>query len=170
MTTISLTHRASKTLSSLGVDVEAILSRPYYLGNPRVSSGYMTPREVAHELRHVASLIPDSLPRAEDRKVALRQRAADIDAGQHNPTRHFTVFIPVMRKGKRKAVTLPCSGFSLYTFDEAWLILETYAARRGWGTEAHAAMDCWAEGRGQNMALDYIYDGIAEPMREVPPV
>lgn len=145
--------------------------KPYYLGNPRVSSGYMTPREVANEMRHIASVIPLDSFRADDRRFALTARAADIDAGQVNQRRHFTVVIPCERRKVKgrwiDAVTLPCSDYPLYTFDEAWLILEAYAARRGWG-EAEAngsSKDCYATGEGQNMDLGIIYDGIAEPMR-----
>lgn len=147
------------------------MSTPYYRGNPRVSSGYMTPREVANEMRYIASVIPLDSYRADDRRFALVARASDIDAGQHNPKRHFTVFIPCERhkvKGRWiEAVTLPCSGHPPYTFDESWLVLEAYAARLGWNdTDPEMdALDCWAEGDGQNMDLGCLYDGIADPIR-----
>jgi len=144
------------------------MKQPYYLGNPRVSSGYMLPLEIANEMRYIASVIPADSFRADDRKVALNQRAADIDAGQINERRHFTVVIPIERKKVKgrwiEALTLPCSGCRPYTFDEAWLILETYAAKRGWGEEA-GVLDCYATGERQNMDLGILYDGIAEPMR-----
>ncbi len=151
--------------------------RPYYLGHPRVSSGYMTPREIANEMRHIASLIPLDSYRADDRRLALTARAADIDAGQIQMRRHFRVMIPNGLKPKRNGaypvITLPCRGCSLYTFDEAWLILEAYAARRGFAgngenPDADAALECWAEGDNQNIDLGILYDGMAEPMKDAP--
>lgn len=153
--------------------------RPYYLGNSRVSSGYMTPREIANEMRYIASLIPLDSYRADDRRFALTARAADIDAGQIQMRRHFRIMIPNGLKPKRRGaypiVTLPCRGRSLYTFDEAWLILEAYAARRGFAAngenpDADAALECWAEGDNQNLDLGILYDGIAEPMKGDPAV
>ncbi len=150
------------------------MDKPYYLGNPRVSSGYMTAREVANEMRFIASRIPVDSYRASERKESLTQRAAQIDAGQISMKRHFTIFIPnglkPKRRGEYPAVTLPCRGHPPYTFDEAWLVLETYAARRGLSdggqnATVDSALECWAEGDGQNMDLGCLYDGIVEPMR-----
>jgi hypothetical protein len=147
------------------------MNAPYYRGNPAISSGHMTPAQVANEMRYIAKVIPADSFRAEDRKAALIQRAADIDAGQVNQRRHFTVVIPIERKKVKgrwvEALTLPCSGCLPYTFDEAWLILEVYAAKRGWRqTEYDGAIDdCYATGERQNMDLGILYDGIADPMR-----
>ncbi len=122
---------------------------------------------VANALRSMARSMPDDAPEAERRRECLRARAAEIDAGQYNATPHFRVIVPDGREGKEgRAVAYPCRGCRLYTFDEAWLVMEGIAARRGW-SDGHP-WDTSAEGRGQNLTLGIIYDGIAEPMRDVP--
>lgn len=148
---------------------------PYWHGGP--AEGYLrsfdpgrTARDCAHQMRKLADAMPDDAPEAEMRRERLRARAAEIDAGQFNPAHHFRVMVPHWHdtpKGKRgQSVSYPCRGCYLYTFDEAWLLMEAFAAQRGW-SDGHA-MECWAEGRGQNLTLGIIYDGIADPMREVP--
>lgn len=131
-----------------------------------------TARRCACQMRELADAMPDDAPDAARRRACLRERADQIDAGQYNPAHHFRVFVPYYRetpKGRRvlRELSYPCRGRLLYTFDEAWLLMEAFAAKRGW-EDCHP-LDTRAEGRGQNMALSYIYDGIAEPCREVSP-
>jgi hypothetical protein len=130
-----------------------------------------TARRCARQMRELAAALPDDAPKAEQRRACLLTRAAEIEAGQSNPVHHFRVAVPFERvapsgRKSKRVMTYPCSGCLLYTFDEAWLLMETFAARSyAAGTEC----DVWAEGRGQNFTLDIIYDGIADPMREVSP-
>ncbi len=140
--------------------------QPYYLGNPAISSGYMTSTQVANEMRHIASVIPLDSFRADDRSFALTARASDIDAGLVNPKRDFRVLVDnvgVSKPRKTRVVAYPYDGRPLFTFDEAWLMLEVFAARRGWVTDTK--MDAWAEGETQRFDLGIVYDGIADPMR-----
>lgn len=148
-------------------------NRPYYLGTPRLSSGHMTAAECANELRHIASAMPDTAERAAERKTCLIARAYDIDHGQHNPMRHFRVIVPGYsarlstkpnHKPTLRRISYPCTGCALYTFDEALILLETFAAKRGLRDDE---LTPWADGRGQRFDLGIVYDGIAEPMREV---
>ncbi len=147
------------------------MSRPYYLGNPRL--GNLHPHEQANELRHIAAAIPTDAPRAAERNTCLIARAYDIDQGRHNPARHYRVIVPgyaprlSTKRGRARAlrrVSYPCTGCALYTFDEAWTLLEAFAAKRGLTDDE---LTPWAEGTGQRFDLGIVYDGIAEPMRGV---
>ncbi len=144
---------------------------PYYKGNSRISTGYMTPEEWANEMRYIASLMPDDAPEAVMRRVALRSRAEEINAGRVNTIKHFHVIVPYWKtspKGNKvlRAISYPCNGCQLYSFDEAWIMMEIFAAKRGW-SDGHE-MEAYAEGSNQNLSLGILYDGIAEPMKDVP--
>jgi hypothetical protein len=149
---------------------------PYWRGGPAetylrgMGPDYIA-RNCAAQMRELADAMPKDAPQFLRRRACLRARAAEIDAGQYNSTRHFRVIVPHYHEtpsGRKtlRQVSYPCRGCFLYTFDEAWLLMEAFAAKRGW-SDGHR-MEVYAEGRGQNMALGYIYDGIAEPCREVP--
>lgn len=142
---------------------------PYYHGDSRISSGHATPSQWANEFRYIADLMPDDAPDAIRRRECLRNRAAAIEAGQVRTERHFRVIVPAIRETPAGRATLrnvsyPCSGCSLYSFDEAWILMEVFAAKRGWSDGAD--MDTYAEGLGQNLTLGILYDGIADPMAE----
>ena len=127
-------------------------------------------KNCAAQMRELAAALPDNAPDAERRRACLLARAAEIDEGKYHPVHHFEVFVPFYRKSglkglvTRRELSYPCRGFRLYTFDEAWLLLEAFASKEGYDCDD----SCWAEGRGQNMDLDCIYDGIADPCRAVP--
>lgn len=171
-------------MNATSTTLPAAPSAPYWHGGPAETSertlGHdpesrafwsgRIARRCASQMRDLAAAMPDSAPRASERRACLLARAAEIDAGQFSPIHNFRVFVPYYRKtpkGRRtqKILSYPCRGCFLYTFDEAWLLMESFSAKRG--GEFTGELSCWAEGRNQNLALDYIYDGIAEPNREV---
>ncbi len=153
------------------------MAAPYYLTTPAIGGRGLTARECANEFRYIARLMPASADADGRRRKALRARAAAIDAGQFIAARHFRVMVPAWRGARGRpggkvaimVLSYPCRGGQLYTFDEAWIFLEGQAARHAWPLPAgDRELECWAEGANQNMDLGIIYDGIAEPTREVP--